>query len=88
MEGFCGTYGDRREIHTRFCLRNLTERHNLLDLIVDGRTTLKCILNEYDGRVWTGFVCLTKRRCDGFMTIIRKTSGSIKCSKFELKTDY
>jgi len=30
----------------------------LEDQVIDGRMILNCILNKWDGRVWTGFIWL------------------------------
>jgi len=39
----------------RFWLANLKEGEHSEDLVVDGGIILKCILNKYDERSWSGF---------------------------------
>jgi hypothetical protein len=42
----------------RFWFKILNGKDHTEDLVVDGRTTLKWILMEYDGRVWNGVIWL------------------------------
>jgi hypothetical protein len=44
------------EIHKGFWWRYPKKRERLEDLRVDGKLTLKLILKEWDGRLWTGFI--------------------------------
>jgi len=39
---------------TRFWWNNLTERDHMQYVSADGRITLKCIFNMWDGYPWTG----------------------------------
>jgi hypothetical protein len=45
-------------MHAMFWLENLKGRYHSEDLVVDEKITLEWILVKYDGRVWTGFICL------------------------------
>jgi hypothetical protein len=40
---------------------NMNDRHLLLDLVLDVKIMLKCILQEYNGRRGTEFDSLTKK---------------------------
>jgi hypothetical protein len=44
----------RREMHTGFWWGNLKERGHIEDPHVDERVILKWIVEEQNGRVWTG----------------------------------
>jgi hypothetical protein len=59
-------YG-RREIHIGFWLGILKERDQLEDLGLAGRIILKCILNQQNGRVSTGFIWLRIRTILGVL---------------------
>jgi hypothetical protein len=48
-------------------LENLKGRVRLKDLGVDGKIILKCILGEYGGNVWTGFIWLWIRTSGGLL---------------------
>jgi hypothetical protein len=47
-----------REIHTEFSLGNVKKREHKEELCVDRRIILKWILKKWDGRTWTGLICL------------------------------
>jgi hypothetical protein len=46
---------------------HLKERYSLGGLGMVGRIILKCILQKYDGRAWTGYIWLRKRTRGGFL---------------------
>jgi hypothetical protein len=43
-------------MHTDFWSKNLNGRDHAKDLGVDGKMILQWILEEYDGKIWTGFI--------------------------------
>jgi hypothetical protein len=49
--------GDRRGAYRVWC-EDLREREHFEDLRVGGRIILKCILKKWDGKPWTGLLCL------------------------------
>jgi hypothetical protein len=49
--------GKMRKKYTQSFIReNLKERGHLADFGLNGMIILKWILEEYDGRLWTGFI--------------------------------
>jgi hypothetical protein len=46
------------EVHTGFLWGNLRKGGHLEDQGVDGRITLKCILEKWEGGAWTGLIWL------------------------------
>jgi hypothetical protein len=52
------------KLHTRHWWENLKERHNLEELVVDGRIIIKQEFKKQDGKAWTGFTWLkVKTNC-------------------------
>jgi hypothetical protein len=49
MGGACGTYGGQERCMHGFGVGDQRKRDPLEDIGVDGRMTLKCILNKWDG---------------------------------------
>jgi hypothetical protein len=49
MGGACATYGGEKKCIEFWC-EYLRERHNLEDLGIDGRVTVKSVLNESVGK--------------------------------------
>jgi hypothetical protein len=48
----------QKEVHAELRWGNLKERDRSEHLGVNGRIVLKWILKKWDGRSWTGLICL------------------------------
>ena len=46
------------EVHTLFCLGNLSERDHMEDPGVDGRIIVRSIFRKWNGGVWIGLIWL------------------------------
>jgi len=51
----------------KFWLENLMGIYHLRDLDVDGRITLKWILNKYGVRMWNGFIRFRRETSEGIL---------------------
>lgn len=47
---------ERREINKQLLSKNLKERNNLEDTVVDGKIILAHMLKKYGAYMWTGFI--------------------------------
>jgi hypothetical protein len=54
-------------VHTKLWYENLKERGDCKNLGVDGRIILKLMIKKWDGRLWTGFICLRIRTSGGLL---------------------
>jgi len=75
MGGICGTFGGRKK-RVWVSAGNPVETNNL---VIDGRTILKWILNKYVGSAWTGLSSSGKGQVAVFFKQGNKHLGSVKC---------
>jgi hypothetical protein len=70
----------RSEMHTGFWWGNVKERNHLHELTVgiDGKITLRLILQRWEGRVWTGFIWFRTGNVAGICEHGNKPAGSIQ----------
>jgi hypothetical protein len=66
--GYVARVGERRGAY-RVLMRNVTERHHLGNLRLDGSVRLKFIFifKKWDGKAWTGLIWLRKGRVYGLL---------------------
>jgi hypothetical protein len=58
MDEACSTYGGMRNVYRILVEKPDGKRNHLEDLGTDDRILLKCVLNQYNVRVWSGFIWL------------------------------
>jgi hypothetical protein len=70
MDGPCSTYGRKQKRVQGLCLEKVMEGEHVGDVGGEERMILKCTLNKYDVKMWTGLMWLS------IVRIVTKLSGS------------